>query len=214
MVAKRLSSQERSTQIASIAAKLFARKGFNGVTTREIAKKAGVNEAILFRHFPTKKTLYTEIINQKIHVKPESFDLEAARKGDDIEVLRSVARYFMKEIEKDNPFLRLMLYSALEDHELASVFLKERTDLVFGFLLEYVTRRIKQKAFRNIKPAIVFNAFVCMFFHFILAHELFDVPKALRITKEEAIEHFVDIFLNGVKKRSTECHPERSEGSR
>jgi len=199
MVAKRLSSKERHAQIASIAAGLFAKKGFNGITTREIAKKAGVSEAILFRHFPTKEALYTEIINQKIHVKPESFDLEAAKKGDDSEVLRSVARYFMKEIEKDNTFLRLMLYSALEDHELASVFLKERTDLVFGFLLEYVTQRIKKGAFRNIKPAVAFNAFVCMFFHFILAHELFEVPKTLQITKEEAIEYFVDIFLNGIK---------------
>lgn len=199
MAAKRLSSQERRAQIASIAAGLFARKGFNGVTTREIAKKAGVNEAILFRHFPTKDALYTEIINQKIHVKPESFDLQAAKKGDDVEVLRSVARYFMKEIEKDNTFLRLMLYSALEDHKLASVFLKDRTDIVLGFLLEYVTRRVRQGAFRNIKPVVAFNAFVCMFFHYIMAHELFDIPKHLRITEKDATLHFVDIFLNGVK---------------
>jgi len=201
MAAKRLSSGERRAQIAQIAATLFAKKGFDGVTTREIAKKAGVNESILYRHFPTKDALYTEIINQKIHVKPEAFDLDAIKVGDDAEVFKSVARYFLGQVENDNTFLRLMLYSALEDHELASVFLRERTGVLFDFLLEYAKRRIAEGAFRNIKPAIALRSFVGMFFHFILVHELYDIPKHFEVTKEEAIEHYVDIYLNGIKKR-------------
>lgn len=200
MAAKRLSSKERSAQIASIAAKLFAKKGFDGVTTREIAKKAGVNEAILYRHFPTKDALYTEIINQKINVKVEEFDLVALKAGDDAEVFRSVARYFLRQVEKDNTFLRLMLYSALEDHALASVFLRERTNVLFDFILEYIKRRVAEGAFRNIKPAIALRSFFGMFFHFILVHELFTIPKHFDVTEEEAVEFYVDIFLNGIKK--------------
>ena len=204
MAAKRLSSEERRAQIASIAAKLFAKKGFSGITTREIAKKAHVNEAILFRHFPTKEALYTEIINQKIHARPEEeFDLAAVTKGDDAEVFRSVARYFIKEVEKDNTLLRLMLYSALEDHELASVFIRERMNTLFGFLLDYVSKRTKDGVFKNIRPAVAVRSFVGMFFHFIMAYELFRVPKSLQISKKEAIGHFVDIFLNGIKERGT-----------
>lgn len=201
MTSKRLSSAERHAQIAHIAARLFAKRGFNGVTTREIAKKANVNEAILFRHFPTKDALYTEIINQKMHVEPGVVNIEAARTNNDAEVFRSVARWFIDEVEKDNTLFRLMLYSALEDHRLADVFMKERTDEVFGFLFKYIAKRIDDGAFNDMKPAIILRSFVGMFFHFILVNELFGVPEEFEVTKEEALEHYIDLFLDGIKKK-------------
>ena len=198
MAAQRLSAAARRAQIATVAASLFAKKGFAGVTTREIARKARVNEAILYRHFPTKEALYTEIINQKIDVKPETFDCAEVHSGDDRQVFRFVARYFLNEAEKDRTFLRLMLYSALEDHALASVFLKERTGVLFDFILTYIERRMRAGAFRKKPPAVVLGAFMGMFFHFILAHELFKIPAHFRVSKEEAIEQYVDIFLHGM----------------
>src|SRR5439155_3764076 len=50
----RSSGRERQASIIAAAASLFAQKGFNGTTTREIAKTAGISEALLFRYFPTK----------------------------------------------------------------------------------------------------------------------------------------------------------------
>ena len=44
---------------------LFARNGFSGTTTREIARAAGVNEAIIFRFFPHKDGLYAAILERK-----------------------------------------------------------------------------------------------------------------------------------------------------
>lgn len=38
--------------------RVFAGKGFHGTTTRELARAAGVSEALLFKHFPTKQALY------------------------------------------------------------------------------------------------------------------------------------------------------------
>ena len=43
------------------AKELFARQGFEGTTTRQIAERARVNEAIIFRHFPSKEDLYWAI---------------------------------------------------------------------------------------------------------------------------------------------------------
>lgn len=202
MAHKRLSSEDRKQQIAKVAASLFAKKGFSGVTTREIAKRARVNEAILFRHFPTKEALYTEIINQKIKVKPDIlFDMEAVLKGDDAAVFKELAELFIRSVEEDNTFLRLMLYSALEDHSLASVFLKSRTITLFDFMIEYIMRRKQEGAFKiNIKPKVAVRAFMGMFFHYIMVTELFKVPKQLAISKNEAIEQFVGIFLDGLRR--------------
>ena len=47
------------------AAELFsARDGFQGATTREIARQAGVNEVTLFRHFRTREELLRATLDQ------------------------------------------------------------------------------------------------------------------------------------------------------
>jgi hypothetical protein len=45
----------RSYQEAAV--RVFSRDGFQGATTREIAREAGVNEVTIFRHFRTREEL-------------------------------------------------------------------------------------------------------------------------------------------------------------
>src|SRR3990170_7941304 len=63
MIKKRLTAEKRSAQIVKVAMRLFSQKGFKGTTTREIAKQAGVSEAIIFKHFAKKEELFSAIIN-------------------------------------------------------------------------------------------------------------------------------------------------------
>src|SRR5215471_3121882 len=56
---ERLSSEERRAAIIKAVRRTFAEKGFHGTTTRELAEAAGVSEALLFKHFPTKEALFT-----------------------------------------------------------------------------------------------------------------------------------------------------------
>jgi AcrR family transcriptional regulator len=56
--ARRLSAQERRKAIVQAVKKVFAAKGFDGATTRELAEAAGVSEALLYKHFPSKVSLY------------------------------------------------------------------------------------------------------------------------------------------------------------
>src|SRR5437763_7430116 len=55
----KLSAQERRAAIIKAVRRAFAEKGFHGTTTRELAEAAGVSEALLFKHFPTKEALYS-----------------------------------------------------------------------------------------------------------------------------------------------------------
>jgi AcrR family transcriptional regulator len=54
----KLTSEERRAAIVKAVRQVFADKGFHGTTTRELAEAAGVSEALLFKHFPTKEALY------------------------------------------------------------------------------------------------------------------------------------------------------------
>ena len=54
----KLSAEERRAAIITAVRKVFAEKGFHGTTTRALADAAGVSEALLFKHFPTKEALF------------------------------------------------------------------------------------------------------------------------------------------------------------
>ena len=61
MTSTRLSSDERRVAIMSVAVPLFATKGFDALTTKEIADAAGVSEALLYRHFESKQALFLAV---------------------------------------------------------------------------------------------------------------------------------------------------------
>ena len=60
----RLQAADRRRQLLDVAADLFARRGFGGTTTAELAKHAGVTEPILYRHFTNKLDLFITLIDQ------------------------------------------------------------------------------------------------------------------------------------------------------
>src|SRR5450631_4037130 len=59
----RLPASDRRLQLVETALDFFSRKGYGGTTTKEIAAAAGVTEAIIFRHFPTKSDLYNAVLD-------------------------------------------------------------------------------------------------------------------------------------------------------
>ncbi len=60
----RLRAADRRRQLLEVAADLFARRGFRGTTTAELAKSAGVTEPILYRHFTSKLDLFVTLIEE------------------------------------------------------------------------------------------------------------------------------------------------------
>lgn len=60
----RLRAVDRRRQLLEVAADLFARRGFRGTTTAQLAKSAGVTEPILYRHFPSKVELFITLIDE------------------------------------------------------------------------------------------------------------------------------------------------------
>jgi len=61
MASDRMTGLDRKQAIIMAARPLFAQNGFNGTSVRAIAKAAGVSEALLYKHFPSKEDLYKEI---------------------------------------------------------------------------------------------------------------------------------------------------------
>ena len=64
--ATRRSSEEVRNLLVRAASELFGENGYSGVTTRQIAERAGVSEAILWRQFRTKAALFNVAVTEPI----------------------------------------------------------------------------------------------------------------------------------------------------
>ena len=121
MALTRLDSDGRRKAIVSAAVPLFARNGFAGTTTRELAAAAGVSEALLFKHFPSKQLLYREILALGCEGDPalERLATLPASTGTLAGMIRFMVRRFMLGAEVERAELdsrmRLLLHSCLED---------------------------------------------------------------------------------------------------
>jgi AcrR family transcriptional regulator len=60
----RLPAQQRRTQLLSVAVEVFAERGFHATSMDEVAEAAGVTKPVLYQHFPSKRALYTELLDE------------------------------------------------------------------------------------------------------------------------------------------------------
>jgi len=193
---RRPTGQERQAGLIAAAASLFAAKGFNGTTTKEIAKAAGVSEALVFKHFTTKRALYTAILAEKVTVDEllEAVE-ESAKKRDDRRVFTLIASFRIRP-GVDPTLLRLLLFSALEGHELSDIFFSKHHKVFYDHLAAYIRTRIDEGAFRDVDPLLAARAFIGMVVHHRLLHEIFGVP--MHRPHDETVTTYVDLFLSGL----------------
>ena len=199
-LAHRPAGEERRRQIIDEAIRCFAAKGFRGTTIRELAAGVGITEAALYRYFPSKEALYQAIIDEKIAAPDPILALEeAARAGDDRAVFGGLARNLLASVDADPSFLRILLYTALEDHELSAPFFERRIRRLREFVASYIERRSREGAFRALDPTLSARAFLGMIVDFLIVRQVFRQRDVYRAGPEEVAETFVSIFLHGMR---------------
>ena len=197
---------DRRQDILAAAMELFAEKGFRGTTTRDLATQAEVNEAIIFRHFKNKEELYSAILEYKVGEDRDARieELERlANAGDDEKFFETLALRFLERHEKDTTFLRLLLFSALEGHQLSEMFAASMTARypIPNYIASHIQKRMNEGVFRSMNPQLSARVFLGMFSSFVLFQEILGLKKKQPYDREEVVRTFVSIFLNGIRKK-------------
>ena len=196
---KRMKADERRQEIIRAAMEVFARNGFGGSTTREIAENAGISEAMIYSHFRNKEDLYTAIIDEKLQEsEPLYYPLDAIRNRDDQRVFTTIVSNYLNRHGEDTTFLRLLLFSALEGHELASMFVAGPVRKFFEFLADYIRERIDEGAFKPVNPEITSRCLLGMVHYLVLLREILGDDTLNSTDLSEAIETIVNIFCEGI----------------
>jgi len=192
----------RRQEILDAAEQLFSQKGFKGTTTKDLAAKAGVHEAILFRHFTSKRDLYQATLELKISRNRHSALAQmeqSAKSRDDRAFFEALAIGLLTRFEEDPSIPRLILYSALENHEPLSV-TTERQLRVEQPTLDYISKRMRDGAFRRMDPHHAVYAFGAMLFGYIVRQQILGMAKHKTHDRKKIAKVFVTIYLEGMLK--------------
>ncbi len=198
----RVSAEDRRQQIIDVATDLFARQGFEGTTTRQVAEAAGVNEAIIFRHFPTKEDLYWAIIEHKCHSRGENDRVAEKLQsgGSDLEIFSGIAEEILS---RDTKLTRLLLFCALEKHELTHRFFRTHVAQRYELVGEYIAQGIREGRFREIDPILAARSFFGMVFYQFQVQELFGGKDTQRFDKHEMSRTLAEVWLQGMRPCTT-----------
>jgi TetR/AcrR family transcriptional regulator len=198
----RMPGEDRRRQLLRVAIDSFARNGFSGTKTKDIAAAAGVSEAILFRHFVSKEDLYHAILDEKeATMGGERWFVEMnelAERRDDRGLFRHVACQIIRSFREDAAFHRLLLYASLEGHLLADLF-HERFGLPMGdFLARYIALRQKEGAFRDCDPGAAVMFVIGSTVHHAMSLHVMGVKHG-ELSEDALVGQFVDLMMGGLE---------------
>jgi AcrR family transcriptional regulator len=205
---RRATGEARREQILLEAMRGFAENGFRGTTTRSLAERVGITEAALYRYFSSKEELYQAIVDRKMRA-PELVSLlaPAAERRDDRAVFEGLAREIFRRMQEDPAFLRILFFTALENHALSQPFFASRVRRLREFVADYVALRVREGAFRPVEPALAARAFLGMLFDHMNVQIIFHQTEAYPQSLDEVAEVFTSIFLGGLRRPGAEEIP-------
>jgi len=192
-----LSRSERSrTEILLAAHQLFTRQGYHGTSMRQIARQAGVALGGLYNHFTSKEEVFQAVFLE-YHPYHEVLPALLSASGETIEQLvRNAADNLLIALANRPDFLNLMF---IEIVEFNSIHMAQLFSTLFPQALEVVQRiqQIGGQRLRPVPPAMLVRSFLGLFFSYYITEKII-APRAPTELVENAMDHFVDIFLHGI----------------
>ena len=136
MAVTRSTAAERRDDVLDAAMLEFAERGYEGTSTEDIARRAGISQPYLFRLFGTKKELYKASVNRCFRETLEMFQRAAeGLRGE--EALHAIGQAYQEQLQTDRVRLRAQMqaYAAAEDPAI-----REVVRAGYGDLVAYVRR--------------------------------------------------------------------------
>ena len=159
----RLPASDRRAQILDAAFEVFAEKGFHGTRTRELAKRAGVSEALVFSHFPTKEALIRAIIDRVGFEDLIPFLEERLGSMPPRAALLTLAERLLTNLRDRPHVFRVVFFGLLETPEMAATFYQKYLSRLLALETSLFRRAFAEgggyEGSRAVDPAVVARSF-------------------------------------------------------
>ncbi|HXP94430.1 MAG TPA: TetR/AcrR family transcriptional regulator [Candidatus Binatia bacterium] len=186
------SPEDTRTRILEAAREIYVLKGFRGTTTREVAERASVNEATLFRHFGNKEALIEAMFKNACEHDGENLaEFFAGTTADVASDLRLLAVQALHGMAAKRDLILISLAEEPRDPTGFNIMWKTPS-VVFERLQAYFAQAGSQGKVHG-DPAMNARFFMGMLFAHVMGRCIFGTPNF-----EEVADYSVDIFLNGI----------------
>jgi AcrR family transcriptional regulator len=191
---------EKQMRIVTAAIELFGEKGYASASTKEIARRAGVAEGTIFKHYATKKELLLSVS----HLIIDHFILRFVNEGlDDLmnrsyekleDFLSALLENRLTLIRDNVLLLKVVLQEALFQPELKAEFVRgfKETALPQGLEKLKIERMIVDLPIEDLFKMILTGFFGFVFLRYVLMPEFF--PDTAEDRK-----NFIDMMARGLQ---------------
>jgi AcrR family transcriptional regulator len=202
-------SETRSRRKILLAATdLFLSRGFLATTTRAIAERARVNEALIFYYFKGKQDLRRTVLQE---IRESSHMVETiqarlrSRQPEEL-LLAGLAEDILRRVEANSNFLRLLLAAGLEEgrpsRSTIARFYRQHLMQTYGAIAKHVRRRIREGAYRRIDPWLASRAFFSMLGYHVIIQEIFGGKHTHTFSRKKVARIVSHLWLEGLRKRN------------
>jgi AcrR family transcriptional regulator len=197
--------EHRRQQIIDGALQVFASKGFERATNKEIARAAKVGSpGLIYHYFKDKGDLFQQVVRERAAALLRLLD-----HGDELmelpprEVLTRFGSAFVKIAENRTSvaMMKLMLSEAVRHPGVAELFNSIGPGRGFGFLVSYLERQMDAGVLRRMDPGAAARCFVGPILAYVLTREVFVQPDSRTLSPETMIATAVDVFLRGMEMK-------------
>jgi len=190
--------KNRRQDILEAGLKLFAEKGYNGSTTAEIARAAGVADGTIFRHFPTKKDLLIAVLEPKVLEGLVQLNKEHSE-DTPTEFFRCFLRNRLELIKKNESLIRLMFAEAQYHIEVREALFNGIIGQAISITKPWFEKGVERGDFRALPFLPTMRSFMGMVMIYGLFGHVF-IGLSPKKTIEEATDHILDLFLHGLAR--------------
>jgi AcrR family transcriptional regulator len=189
--------EDTRTKILQAALQLFAKRGYEGTSTKDLAKSAGVAEGTLFRHFSNKKAILIEVATAGWVDILTDLLTELSEMGN-YKAVSQVMRRRMLNMRKNGDLMRVCFIEAQYHPELRESIQAEVISKMTDVAEAFFETAMEKGIYRRMNPKIVAKVFLGIFAIAGFSEETIMNPDASPKAMQEMAEGISDIFLRGV----------------
>jgi AcrR family transcriptional regulator len=186
--------QRTRKAVLDAAYSLFLEQGYTATSMRDISMCSGLALGGIYNHFKSKEEIFSEVILER-HPFFEVLPLLHSSPGDTAEEFIRVATHRMvEELGRRPEFIKLLFVELVEfkGRNLPRMF-----EAIYPQIPPLLNRFTGSKGeFKEIPLLILFRAFLGLFFSYYMTEFLLAGTPVL-LEQENALDHFVNIFLHG-----------------
>jgi AcrR family transcriptional regulator len=191
------SETQTRTRILQAAQRLFAAKGFEGTTTRDLAQTAGVAEGTLFRHFANKKAILVEVATSGWVDILTDLLTELSEMGSYKAIAQVMCRR-MWNLQKNADIMRVCFMEVQFHPDLRDRIQTEVIDKMTAVAEAFFQTAIDKGIYRQMDAKLGAKVFLGLFAIAGFSDNTLIEPNASPQEMQKMAEGLADIFLNGV----------------